>query len=136
MKGGPRGRGSTLPPQKPVGHSPTSETLQPLLLPLLANDEEQSYPQSGQDDWAADGEQLLHIIPLPLSRLDGRDGTCWSEEGESDVPYEQGLGRVPWVRLPLNLSCCPCSHSDLHFLAQSPNPLPLFSPILVTSGQP
>lgn len=55
-------------------NSPTSEPLQPLLFPLLANDEEQCHPQCGQDDRAADGEQLLHVIPLAFRRLDGRDG--------------------------------------------------------------
>lgn len=55
-------------------NSPTSEPLQPLLFPLLANNEEQRHPQCGQDDRAADGEQLLHVVPLALCRLDGRDG--------------------------------------------------------------
>lgn len=63
-----------IPPGKSIGNSPTSESLQPLLLPLLAHDEEQCHPQCGQDDGAADGEQLLHIISLTLSRLNGRDG--------------------------------------------------------------
>ena len=63
-----------IPSQKAHRNSPTSEPLQPLFFPLLANDEEQCHPQRGQDDRAADGEQLLHIIPLPFCRLDGRDG--------------------------------------------------------------
>lgn len=65
-----------IPTQEAHRQLPTSEPLQPPLLPLFAYDEEQSHPQCGQDDRAADGEQLLHVIPLTLSRLDGRDGTC------------------------------------------------------------
>lgn len=68
-----------------------------------------------------------HPPPLEQTWWEGWYLLEW--RGVSEVPYEQGLGRVPWVRLPLNLSYRPCSHSDLHFLAQSPNPLPLFSPI-------
>lgn len=63
-----------IPSQEAHRNLLTSEPLQPLFFPLLANDEEQCHPQCGQDDRAADGEQLLHVIPLTLCRLDGRDG--------------------------------------------------------------
>jgi len=52
----------------------TSKPLQPLLLPLLADDEEQGHSQRGQDHRAGDGEELLDVVALPLGRLDGGDG--------------------------------------------------------------
>lgn len=52
----------------------TSKPLQPLLFPLLADDEEQGHSQRGQDHGAGDGEELLHIVTFPLGRLDGGDG--------------------------------------------------------------
>lgn len=66
---------TSLSPRKLEEKPLTSEPLQTFLLPLLANNKEQRGPQCGQDDGAADGEQLLHVIPFPLSRLDGWNGT-------------------------------------------------------------
>lgn len=86
---------------KPPGAAPTSEPLQPLLLPLLPHHDEQGHAQGGQDDGAADGEQLLHVVALALGRFDGRDG-AWAgaKEGvrvseESAVTFPAARGLTP-----------------------------------------
>lgn len=59
----------------------TSESFESLLLAFLADDEEQGDAQGDQDDRRADGEQLLHIIPVLLGRVYRRDGTWEGEKG-------------------------------------------------------
>lgn len=115
--------GSHHPLWKLVEKSPTSEPLQPFLLPLLSYNKEQRHPEGGQDDWTADGEQLLHIISFSLSRLDGGDG-AWI--GGQRRESEDAMSRVPQVGKPADDFCCPWSPTP-HFPVQSCNP-PLCSP--------